>query len=58
MTQTEQKQTGNLAAPTTYTVEGREFIVEPVYNEQAQESMGEILLKVIMAGSEENSGKK
>ena len=55
MTQTTKgRSSGNLAIPTTYMVEGREFIVEPVYNEQAQESMGEILLKVIMAGSGEN----
>lgn len=55
MMQTAEKPVGNpLSSPTTYTVKGREFIVEPVYKEQAHESMGEILLKVMMAGDGEN----
>ena len=38
----------NLNDPITYKVAGREFIVEPVYNEHAHESIGEILLKIIL----------
>jgi hypothetical protein len=47
----------DLTASATYMVEGREFVVEPIYNEQAHESMGEILLKIIMNNGGENRGK-
>ncbi|MDR1631149.1 MAG: hypothetical protein LBS36_13205 [Oscillospiraceae bacterium] len=58
MMRTAQNQNGgDLTAPVTYTVEGREFVVEPVYNEQAHESMGEILLKIIMNNGGEKVGK-
>lgn len=57
MTQTEKDKGGDLFAPITYMVDGREFIVEPIYNEQAHESMGEILLKIIMNNSGESCEK-
>ena len=37
-----------LSKPTTYTVENRKFIVEPVFKENAHETLGEILLKLIL----------
>ena len=37
-----------LSKPTTYTVDGRKFIVEPVFKENAHETLGEILLKLIL----------
>ena len=37
-----------LSRPTTYTVDGRKFIVEPVFKENAHETMGEILLKLLL----------
>jgi len=37
-----------LSKPTTYTIDGRKFIVEPVFNENSHESLGEILLKLIL----------
>ena len=37
-----------LSKPTTYTVDGRKFIVEPVFRENAYETLGEILLKLIL----------
>ena len=37
-----------LSKPTTYTVDGRKFIVEPVFRENAHETMGEILLKLLL----------
>ena len=36
-----------LSKPTTYIVDGRKFIVEPVFKENAHETFGEILLKLI-----------
>jgi hypothetical protein len=38
---------GELSAPVTYSVAGREFTVEPVFKEQSSESIGSILLKLI-----------
>ena len=37
-----------LSKPTTYTVDGKKFIVEPVFKEDAHETLGEILLKIIL----------
>ena len=37
-----------LSKPTTYTVDGRKFIVEPVFKDKAHETLGEILLKLIL----------
>ena len=37
-----------LSKPTTYTVDGRKFIVEPVFKDEAHETLGEILLKLIL----------
>ena len=37
-----------LSRPTTYTVDGRNFIVEPVFKDEAHETLGEILLKLIL----------
>ena len=37
-----------LSKPTTYTVDGKKFIVEPVFKENAHETLGEILLKLIL----------
>ena len=37
-----------LSKPTTYTVDGRNFIVEPVFKDEAYETLGEILLKLIL----------
>ena len=37
-----------LSKPITYTVDGRKFIVEPVFKDEAHETLGEILLKLIL----------
>ena len=37
-----------LSKPTTYTVDGKKFIVEPVFKDEAHETLGEILLKLIL----------
>ena len=37
-----------LSKPNTYTVNGRKFIVEPVFRDEAHETLGEILLKLIL----------
>ena len=37
-----------LSNPTTSTVDGRKFIVEPVFKDEAHETLGEILLKLIL----------
>ena len=37
-----------LSKSTTYTVDGRKFIVEPVFKDSAHETLGEILLKLIL----------
>ena len=37
-----------LSKPTTYTVDGRKFIVEPVFKDEANETLGEILLKLVL----------
>ena len=37
-----------LSKPTTYTVDGRKFIVEPIFKDEAHETLGEILLKLIL----------
>ena len=43
--QSEQKA---LSKPTTYAVGGKRFIVEPVFKDEADETLGEILLKLIL----------
>ena len=37
-----------LSKPTTYTVDNKKLIVEPVFKENAHETLGEILLKLIL----------
>jgi len=37
-----------LSKPVTYTVDGKKFIVEPVFKDDAHETLGEILLKLIL----------
>ena len=37
-----------LSKPTTYTVDGRKFIVESVFKDEAHETLGEILLKLLL----------
>jgi len=37
-----------LSKPVTYTVDGRKFIVEPVFKDEAHETLGEILLKLLL----------
>jgi len=37
-----------LSKPTTYTIDGKKFIVEPVFKKNAHETLGEILLKLIL----------
>ena len=37
-----------LSKPITYDIDGRKFIVEPVFKEKSTETMGEILLKIII----------
>ena len=37
-----------LSKPTTYTIENKKFIVEPVFKEEAHETLGEILLKLML----------
>ena len=37
-----------LSKPTTYTVGGRKFIVDPVFKDEAHETLGEILLKLLL----------
>ena len=37
-----------LSKRTTYTIDNRKFIVEPVFKENAHETLGEILLKLIL----------
>ena len=37
-----------LSKPATYTVNGRTFIVEPVFKDEAPETLGQIILKLIL----------
>ena len=37
-----------LSKPTTYAIDNRKFIVEPVFKENAHETLGQILLKLIL----------
>ena len=37
-----------LSKKSTYAVDGRRFIVEPVFKDEAHETLGEILLKLIL----------
>jgi len=36
-----------LSKTTTYTIDNRKFIVEPIFKEKSTETFGEILLKLI-----------
>jgi hypothetical protein len=47
-TTTDRSEQKELSKPTTYTLDGRKFIVEPVFKENAHETFGEILLKLIL----------
>ena len=40
--------------PSVYTVDGKKFIVEPVFKNESSETLGEILLKLIKTDSELN----
>ena len=37
-----------LSKPTTYTIDNRKFIVEPVFKDESSETFGEILLKLLL----------
>ena len=39
----------NLSCPATYQVEGKTFIVEPVFQSEGQETIGTVLLKLMQS---------
>ena len=45
----------DLSAPATYAIAGRTFIVEPVYQEKTDETIGSILIKLMLKHREEPS---
>ena len=40
----------NLENPTTYTVKGKVFIVEPIFQADGKETIGDVLMRLMKSG--------